>query len=514
MVYIQSQAKSWIYHTHKMVKQRKLDQASLLDTEFTTELLKHRSVSYGFKPKLSKESILEDRVNSTYLKRYLNPDLNVTNKDLEDSLNLSRLKMEQEVNVQYDLKKLSQAAERVSIASNFPNEKFKPIGIKETVYDHLNRGSGTGYGYIGKKGENLPKIVSDAYKAHRDPTSTMWYWPTLVAYRIQLRAKDHLITPKARIIYPVPGYVTALELSFATPFINHYLNNDTFYAIGDNGGEMSSKLSDRFSDSSKICSLDAKAWDQSILNHLSVSAFSILRQQMKLTVSESKTFENLVGYFCTSYVATKTKKDGAKLYLKKQGIPSGSGFTNLIGTLCHAIIMEYFNPGILSKNKTLICSDDNIFDAENINIDELRSQYKEVFNITVEEQSTEVYDSPDELYFLGFKWINFIRVVNPYLAINQLVYHTDWIKEEEMSLFERVTARAASVLLNGANGAKLFKELFPNLYEMAISDHSVKFAYLVNQAPPLKQVLQSYMPGSKRQWLSLQSHLLHGWQIR
>jgi hypothetical protein len=314
-------------------------------------------------------------------------------------------------------------------------------------------------------------------------------------------------------MYPITGVITLMESTFVYPFVRHFSTVDTFYSIGRTGGQIGQILKNNFHYKNKIISLDVESFDQHMLNEVIICAFYVLRQQLTLNLIQERIFKAVMHYFMQSIVGYKLGKQSPQFYVKHHGIPSGSGFTNLIGTLCHAIIIEYLEPGLLNRNAQ-ICSDDNIFSYSK-NEKDLFEQYKSVFALTISKNKTFITYKSNELSYLGFKWINFERHIDVKLTINQCIWHTEY--RSDLDLFDREVARCASTLLNGKNGASIFSRLFPDVTHMLRKRYDIKFIYLRSGRPPLKLI--EFTPSDKLSTSgelksSLRHHMKFGYLIR
>lgn len=407
-------------------------------------------------------------------------------------------------------RRLHRATLRVQNLCLFKDAKFNPLSPEE-AWARQNPSSSSGFNLFARKGtvkEQTLHQLSSLFSG----ISQFWEFPMTRGFRLQLRESKGNLDRKIRLIYPYPGVITLLEAMFAGPFIDHFCSVETFYATGRTGAGISTMLKNKFSAAKNgLCSSDVSSFDQNMLNEVIISSFWILRTQLKLNKGESQLFDNTVSYFCTSLMVSKSKGNSAYGFIKNHGIPSGSGFTNLIGTLAHAIVLEYLEEGIVSRS--LICGDDNIFSIEDTNTRKLFLGYEKVFNLPISREKTDFFKNSEEFYFLGFTWKNFVRYISPHLAINQCIWHSDFLTD--LAPFEREVSRCASILLNGFNGAVIFKKLFPDVMLLLNDGKDIRFNYLQGYLPPNTSVnndlIFSKDPNINQ---SLKHHLKLGFAIR
>lgn len=503
----------WVLHMLNDIEERSKILSSLLASGQFNDHIKHAGRFAGRQSSLHIETGLVSRIQAAGLSHYLQ-QFKVDPEVYDKQLKKAEVSMTNKPSVDLDLRKLSEASMRVKIACGFPNYKFKPTTVEYAAENQVNKQSSASFPFYIRKGKVIDQLIELA-KSSRTQLGT-WLWPMTRGFRIQIRYQGdtNILVPKVRVMYPYPGHIIILEDCYIIPFVKHFIENDTFYVIGRNGGSISKLLYNKLHNQGPITSLDVSSFDQDLIIQASVAAFGILRQQLTLTRDQISEFENIVKYFCTSLMVSKTKGSSSYGFIKTNGVPSGSGFTNMIDTIAHAIILEYLEPGII--NKCLICGDDNIFPSKGIDLKNLFQGYKNSFNLTISIEKTKTYDSSDKISFLGFQWINYIRYVDTKLVLNQMVWHTDFLVE--LDKYERELARGASVLLNGINGKYLFKQLFPDVLKSLRVNADVRFVYLFGYQPPttLPGVL-SYTKVRGPQPSTNQSLLLHlnrGWAIR
>lgn len=500
------------------VRQKHLQ--SLLDSGKYDSIRKEAGRYAGRKPGWHIETGLLDRVRKAGFGSLVKQFKPLSQEDFDQSLERSERLMSEKVQFTGNKRKLIAAAARVKVACKFPQQKFKIATPQQAADEQINKQSSSGYPYFQRKGKVIDLLVQQAELVFKGGLNEIWDWPMVRGFRIQIRESLNELSRKVRTMYPYPGVIILLEDCFIMPFVAHFMSIQTFYVIGLSGWDIGQLIRRKFK--SKIGILrgtDISAFDQSVQNEVTILAFAILRSQLSLTKEQSVVFDSIVKYFCTSIMVSRSKGSEAYAFVKTHGVPSGSGFTNMIDSIVQAICVEYAFSGALEDS--LICGDDNLFFAGKMDYAKYCKVFGEVFNLTIDPIKSMVFDKWDDVYFLGFRWKQGIRMVSPRLCINQVLWHTDFITD--LDKYERELARGASVLLNGMNGRSLFEKIFPDVIHDLDLGIDVRFKYLYGTAPPSTFAGVSGKLGEPEVDVlghepsineSLRLHLERGWAIR
>lgn len=515
-----SSAKNFLTGMRKDLTIRKEELSGSLSTEEVQKASELGEKSAGRRPSIHIETGLLERIKQAGYGNLVHQFQQPKAEEFDEQLDKAEQLMQDDIKFSGSDRKLIAAAVRVFENCKFPKTKFTPKSVQHAADNQINKSSSASFPTYRRKGEVIQYLIDEAtnvFKGFGNP----WTFPITRGFRLQIRqSPTSELNLKIRVMYPYPGVIILIEDTFIIPFVEHFISTDTFYVIGRSGREIGKLLNKCFNhkDIKRITSSDISAFDQNALNDNIIMAFWILRQQMSLTSQEHKIFCSICLYFCCSYAISKSKNSKARIFVKYKGVPSGSGFTNMIDSLINAIAFEYTVPGILYTGRVLICGDDNIFDSTNIVFEYYCEIFKNVFNWTIDVNKTKHFKDFRKLHFLGFDWINLERIQNPKLLINQCLWHTTFFKE--LDVYERELARASSVLLNAKNGSNIFKRVFPDVIRHLKSGYDVRFLYLFGSAPPTSLPGVVAYSKSKRNLKivgheqSLSIHLKDGWNIR
>lgn len=439
--------------------------------------------SCGFRPRIDVEEHLRRRIQKAGFGNKLMEDVVVSGPSYDVNLRKATVALMSMQTKSIDRSRLLKAAASVLQSFASCGKKYKPTSLKFAM-TLLNKRAASGFPLIGRKGRYMAKIERMAEQMGKVNLGGVYrYFPNLCAFRLQLRGAAPNIKIKSRVMYPYPGAITAIEQRFVFPVLKRFesLKGKSFYTLGMRGEDVTKWLQSRGRRKKKrILSIDIDAWDQNLQNDILVMAFWVIRECFILTPDECVLFQNQMLHSICSFQAMKYRGK-PHLFVKTHGMPSGSSWTNLVGTLCHAIISEFTEPGILAEERILLCSDDNIFETDKT-LDQVAQDYLEL-GLTLSVIKSRVYSSWKHVSFLGYEWVDFLRNINISLALNQMVFHSQYLVD--MSVFDRELARSASILLSGVNGQRVFRELFPEVIVNLLRGFNIKFHYLYGSGPPM-----------------------------
>nr|WAK97194.1 putative RNA-dependent RNA polymerase [Dichroa partitivirus 2] len=210
--------------------------------------------------------------------------------------------------------------------------------------------SAAGYDYLGAKGEKYGQnhlraisrakvimwsVLEDGDTGMNHAITTMV--PDVGYTRTQLA--DLSEKTKIRSVWGRAFHYILLEGVVADPLLKAFSNTDTFYHIGQDPTESVPRLlSEVARDCKWIYALDWKQFDASVSNFEINTAFDIIKEKVTFPNKETETaFEISRQLFIHKKIAAP---DG-NVYWAHKGIPSGSYFTSIIGSIINRIRIEY-----------------------------------------------------------------------------------------------------------------------------------------------------------------------------
>lgn len=284
----------------------------------------------------------------------------------------------------------------------FAFRRIRPYHINDVLqqYQHLDRSPclpWVKYGYR-TKGQ-LPLFFIKKF-VH---AVKYWGWkmraPCLALGRSHIHPEKH----KTRLIWGYPAHHAFAEGVFAMPFIEFFKNTRTPYTIwaklykGDFKTIMGSRLA-----KNTWLGLDFSNFDAHVPAWLIRDAFKLLEEFIDFDSYEHwgkptdpnalrKLWREIVNYFINTPIQIDKE-----VFQKNQGIPSGSYFTQIIGTLCNSIMCNY----VLESRQQYFHGDDSLLEVPGVDLPSVATQFKDYFGAVVNPSKCEVSDHP---MYLGFR---------------------------------------------------------------------------------------------------------------
>lgn len=216
--------------------------------------------------------------------------------------------------------------------------------------------------------------------------------------------KSAIIKPgkedKVRLIWGYPLEMTTLEMQYANPLIKAFKEQEersfhaiTSYTLTAYSGEFERLLGAYGHHKATV--IDYSAFDTSVPAFLIHDVFTMLRGCFSPEYCNE--WDAIEDYFINTPMiipATNT------MFVKQHGIPSGSTFTNLVGSLCNAVMMMYTQLSMRERPIHMrVMGDDNITIGGVIDLGKI-SETLQLFGATVNPSKC-YYGHLDGAKFLG-----------------------------------------------------------------------------------------------------------------
>ncbi|QRG29187.1 putative RdRp [Ambrosia cryptic virus 2] len=278
---------------------------------------------------------------------------------------------------------------------------------------HYIQSSSAGYGYIGAKGEpdgtNHNRAVSRAkatlYSAIRSDGEGIDYAiresvPDVGYTRTQLAhiAENQL---KVRGVWGRAFHYILLEGTAAKPLLDSFQRSNTFVMIGSDPVTRVPEILSKISDDGKwIMSIDWSQFDATVSQFEIETAFDILKAFI-----DFPDFDTEMCYeFCKHmFIHKKVAAPDGFIYWAHKGIPSGSYYTSLIGSIINRLRIEYlwrlkFDEG---PNVCYVLGDDSLIAYDRFyDPNELAAEAFKL-NWLMNPEKTEYSTIPNAITFLG-----------------------------------------------------------------------------------------------------------------
>lgn len=279
-----------------------------------------------------------------------------------------------------------------SVRSKFRRkEKVQPLQLEAVPYEGSKN---SGLPFLAKK-QDVYEVTLQRAKACMSGACP----PPVVMFH---RGKN---VDVARPVFALPFEWHLVEGRFFYPLQECLLSFNNPYLVGRHSFEVGAKLNE-IQYAAYVLEMDYSGFDGSLSGLLINSAFRILRQCLILDDADAQLWDRVVSYFITAPIVCP---DGRVYYGRRHGVPSGSMFTQMIDTICNAIIIEYVATRLHLKLSQYVCvGDDSVVGLDSsVSISEITAMAKEL-GINVSETKTRLIDTSaghySPIHFLGHEW--------------------------------------------------------------------------------------------------------------
>lgn len=324
-------------------------------------------------------------------------------------------------------------------------ESFSVKAISASTLDKVKYigSSAAGYGYLGNKRDNyyLARARATANLANfRKFGSEFRFTPYRAFARTQLALRSD---PKVRHVWGAPFHTILIEGLIAQPIIENVTKNDGPIYIGSH--IMKDLPEDVFSllqlDNYAYC-LDFSAFDSSVPAILIEWFFEFVGNCVSFPNNFTR---SALEYVKCELIRTPVVMPDGRLYICTGGIPSGSYFTQLLGSYVNLLILTYAQICIFGKpTKTFVLGDDSIFcHTDGSKLRRFIDVLKEI-GFTVNVKKTVVSHNLQEITFLGHQFYGTKLTRNDFNLLC-LALHT----EEENNDIVKTIDRLCSLFYDG-----------------------------------------------------------------
>jgi len=306
----------------------------------------------------------------------------------------------------WDTSAYSAAFSATRDATGRPQTGTRPYAMDALVRDHLDPTAYSGAPFFRRNGDVLQAGMD---LASRILEGTRGFDPYMGGRRVQ----PGLSGPKTRLIWMAPLPTTIVGGMFSKP-IAQQLERKRPFAWGLHGVEKAALVSALQSRFRYVYSIDFSRFDSSVPAVMIADAFRIVRPLLDLTEDEETVWNKYINDFIHSRLITET----GEIFQKHKGIPSGSAFTSIIGSVVNLLVLNYawtrVSGHALKSDRVLVLGDDAIVASNSkLQLDELARACSELgFTLSVEK--SQIADSSKEnadpytnkVNFLGHYWVH------------------------------------------------------------------------------------------------------------
>lgn len=354
-------------------------------------------------------------------------------------------------------------------------EQLSCIKATSITRDNLDKvayvaSSSADYGYVGSKANNFLLARRNATRAlygYKKYRSNYRFVPDKAYARTQLALKAN---PKIRHVWGRAFHHILIEGLIAQPLIQQIMLNETPIYIGrDIHKDLPYRITQLSSLGNPVYCIDFSSFDSTVCDFLVVTAWNILEKLLNLDAFASR----LTFQFCKElFRHTPLVMPDGKLFSVKTGIPSGSYFTQLIGSIINAILIYMLMFDVTGSFHYLkVLGDDSIFSIPQLlSLDAIKAYFIPL-GMKVSEK-TIITRNFNEIYFLGHNFYG-SRVTREEFTCLSLALHT----EQSCWLPQQSIVRLASLLYDcGFNSFGMY-----NVYKRLVAKYPIDWSLEIDK---------------------------------
>jgi len=373
----------------------------------------------------------------------------------------SQLTNEGTFKVNFDL--LTIATNRALAGMQLKQGMFTPYSAADAV-DALPTETSSGYPKFKRpksllKPEILAQMTKIINESKFDLIST-----SHVCYE-SWRTQERQSGTKFRIFLIFPMLTNAFEMMFMGPILDYYRTYEYVrtpalsYSFHSDFSEMAT-IWNNCQQYKTIIGIDYAQFDASISQKMLIYCIRVIKSTFTMNFWQAAIFDQLVMIHSHSLVIT-SDNGIPSFYTKKSGILSGSVFTNFLGTLVNAIMVEYglLKQGVKPRKvfKKFKGDDTIIATSENFNISIFIQQLKYSFGANIEPEACQIFKPGDAIFYLGYFFTNNYKYASTTdLLRRKMTISGRFIPEDVIPNNLRVLSKAVSILSNVTNGYDIF----------------------------------------------------------
>jgi len=367
----------------------------------------------------------------------------------------------------------------------FKVNDLRVLSIQEVVLDSEKAKSHPGWTWR-NEGKRKGELFEEAKAQARVLSSIMRkgkkvYFPPCMSFvRTQLGTIDN---PKVRLVWGYPFEVTLLEARFCQPLLVAFNGSNSPMFIGKTLLQELPMAIDHLFHHKYAYGLDWSGFDSSISPGLIGIAFKVLEQNFRMSESDRVTWRRLIDYFIHTTIVFP---DGTR-YVKSSGIPSGSYFTQLIGSIINYLVITYCLLRLSEISpKIWVLGDDSAFGLdEYLDPSQIAAIADREFGLKLNLSKSVVSDDPSSFEFLGHRSYGG-QVYRPERKLLELALFPEAYVESEM----KSAARLLGLLMDSGFNSPLIVNLYQQFRQHGIESMGRADRYV-------KYVLQRSIPQGK-----------------
>lgn len=207
--------------------------------------------------------------------------------------------------------------------------RHRPLELSEVVEHHIHGDSFSGLPLLGHNRDNYERGLR---LAERIRNKERGFDPYLFGRRVQPGKSG----PKTRLVWMAALPTTIVGLAFSKP-VQEALARNRPYVWGVRHAEQGAVISEMAGRFRYVYSLDWSQFDATVPPWLIKDMFQAVRSKLDLTESENDLYWRYVNDFIHSRIVIPS----GDIVQVHKGVPSGSAFTSLIGSMVNVYLTNY-----------------------------------------------------------------------------------------------------------------------------------------------------------------------------
>lgn len=293
----------------------------------------------------------------------------------------------------------------------------------------------SGWNYIltgsKKKGENICGVLENYQREEAVAIQNRSFnKPILIGTRTQCSGafEDEsggftgVCKHKTRLVSMIDMYQIIAECKFAVP-IQEQMSYCRAYAGGKDNREISNILLNYRRKYQYSLTIDYSSYDQTLPSWLIEDVFEKLKLRFRsLTRMDDQLFDVVVRDFIEKNFVLSDE-----IVHSEKGVPSGSRFTQIIGSICNWVIISTYMLSKGYKFDMMVMGDDNIiFTHIKLDPNDLASYLLHNFGVIVNPDKMSGCETSDDPWFLSRQWTKGGEWRHPNVLYSKLKYPERW----------------------------------------------------------------------------------------
>lgn len=330
----------------------------------------------------------------------------------------------------------------------------KPYSLARVVETEIRKSHFSGAPFFTRNGDVLDRAADLARKiseGHRG------FDPYVAGHRVQRGSAG----PKTRLVWMAPLPTTIVGSRFSKPVFAGLVRRRPF-SFGLRQVEKAALVEEFKSRFKFVYSIDFSGFDSSLSARMIDDAFGIAKSHLDLDDADLALWDRYKSDFIHSRLITPS----GDIFQVHKGIPSGSAFTTIIGSLCNLIAINYILIRVMGRtvgaDRVQIQGDDAIIGLNTFvplsNMSAVAAELGLTLSVEKSLVTGDLGESNPPVHYLGYSWKNGLPHKDMHDVLASLVFPERHDKRSDaMSLL-----RLFSSMQNSVENFEVFRRVYSN----------------------------------------------------